>query len=58
MFETTAAEDGYFSLPVSTGPLRWTFTPPYGVAAATTFATWNAAELQEQRTVYLDMGIL
>ena len=58
VFETTAAEDGYFSLPVSTGPLRWTFTPPYGVAAATTFANWSAAELQEQRTVYLDLGIL
>jgi hypothetical protein len=58
VFQTTAADDGYFSLPVSTGPLLWTFTPPYGVEAATTFKDWDAVEFQERSSVSLDAGIL
>ena len=58
VFQTTAADDGYFSLPVSTGPLSWTFTPPYGVEAATTFKSWSAEEFQERSTITLDAGVL
>ena len=58
VFQTTAADDGYFSLPVSAGPLRWTFTPPYGLEAATTFKDWDASEFQDRSTVSLDAGVL
>lgn len=58
VFETTAGDDGYFTLPVSSGALQWTFTPPFGVEAATTFKTWTAAELQERSSVSLDAGVL
>lgn len=58
VFQTTAADDGYFSLPVSAGALEWTFTPPTGSAAATTIDTRQASEMVERDRIPLDDGVL